>query len=522
MIAKAPGNGKRGSNTYGLLRYLFGPGRANEHRDQHVVAAWDPAWLHDDVVAPRPRGWLARLGREVDAAMTGHQVQVSGGHAYHVVLSVPQVDGALGDERWRPLAEDAVARMGLGPDAEGRGGCRWVAVHHGLSKEGNDHVHLVMNLVRGDGRIADTYRDWPRWRQWCLDVERRYDLTPTSPANKTAPRRPTRGETEKAVRLGLPVSSREYLRDVVRQAVVGSGSAEDFVELLTQQLGVACVKARWDDAHRLTGYRVARMGDPTSRPDGRVWFTGSQLARDLSAPKLTQRWAAVQQGPSDRSHHVGGSGLAERLTTLERAAEAALRARDALAPEVRTTSSHSRTDPDQTDLVDGVAHATLDLLVATAKCADRFDPRSLIDVGPLTTAAHAYERAAMSPYRVQPSVWAPVAVELRLAARQLIRAGALTKSGRTGVAVVALIVALAALVAEVAAWREQNQQLPQAVAARQSARLLNEDAAARQARVVTPRSIRSGSMPRQPPTLIDRRNPSADQPLPRRPRPQSR
>jgi hypothetical protein len=31
----------RGRQISGLLRYLFGPGRANEHTDPHLVAAWD-------------------------------------------------------------------------------------------------------------------------------------------------------------------------------------------------------------------------------------------------------------------------------------------------------------------------------------------------------------------------------------------------------------------------------------------------------------------------------------------------
>lgn len=39
MIAEVAGRVKRGSNTLGLLRYLFGKGRSNEHRDPHVVAA---------------------------------------------------------------------------------------------------------------------------------------------------------------------------------------------------------------------------------------------------------------------------------------------------------------------------------------------------------------------------------------------------------------------------------------------------------------------------------------------------
>lgn len=133
--------------------------------------------------------------------MTGHEVEVPGGHVYHVVLAVPRVDGVLGDETWRELAESAIEHMGLGPDRSGSGGCRWVAVHHGLSAEGNDHVHLLVNLVRGDGRIASTYRDWPRWRAWCLEAEERLDLTRTAPAG-SGRKATSRAELQRAKRRG--------------------------------------------------------------------------------------------------------------------------------------------------------------------------------------------------------------------------------------------------------------------------------------------------------------------------------
>ncbi len=31
----------RGGDVGGLLRYLYGPGRHNEHENPHLVAAWD-------------------------------------------------------------------------------------------------------------------------------------------------------------------------------------------------------------------------------------------------------------------------------------------------------------------------------------------------------------------------------------------------------------------------------------------------------------------------------------------------
>jgi len=475
LIAKAPENGKRGTNTYGLLRYLFGRGRANEHTNQRLIAAWDPEWLDGGVFGQRHRGWLATLGREIDAAMTGHAVRVPGGHIYHVVLSVPAQDGTLGDATWRELVEEAITHMGFDPDNEGHGGCRWVAVHHGPSKEGNDHVHLVVNLVRGDGRIADTYRDWPRWRQWCLTVENRLGLTPTSPANRTAPRRPTRAETEKTARLGRSQTSREYLRKVVRIAATRANNAEEFVTLLERE-PLVVLATRRDSDGQLTGYRVALLGDRSnSSSDQTVWFGGSQLARDLSAPKLMQRWASAPATPppltGDKYDRHAATSRAERHASVNDAKMVADHARHTLAAVITNHAAKDHIDNTRmglsdADRADGIAHATLDLMVATAKAVEGHDG------GPLTQAALRYEQAAATPYQVQPARWAPVAAELRTAARRLSRVGALSRRGSTATAVAALIVSLAALVTEIAAWRELTGQLRQAAAAREAAAML--------------------------------------------------
>ncbi|MBP2323782.1 hypothetical protein JOF56_004167 [Kibdelosporangium banguiense] len=475
MIAKAPEKGKYGSDTYGLLRYLFGPGRSNEHRDQHLVAAWNPEWLAGGAFATRYRGWMARLAREIDAPMTGHNVEAPRGHVYHLVLSVPRQDGNLGDARWRELIEEAIDRMGFGPDSEGRAGCRWVAVHHGPSKDGNDHVHLALNLVRGDGSIVDTYRDWPRWRAWCLDVERRYGLTPTSPANKTAPLRPTRAETEKATRQGRDQSSREYLRQVVRAAAAQASTAGEFLALVRQE-GVR-IEPRWSEDGQLAGYKLALPIDRSrSSPDGLVWFSGSKLARDLSAPKLTARWASAPAAPPplprderDRT----AIGRAEHAAAIKDAASATTQAHSVLtlatSSTLDTTTGNADASLVDAEQADSIAHATLDMMVATAAVIEGHDR------GPLTAAAVAYERAAATPHRVQPIQWAPVAAELRTAARRLARVGVVSRRGNTGIAVAALLAALVSLLAEIAAWRQQTGQLQQAAAARHTIALLKSD-----------------------------------------------
>lgn len=492
MIAKAPGKGKYGKDTYGLLRYLFGPGRSNEHTAPHLVAAWDPEWLDGGLFAEHPRGWLARLAREVDAPMTGHGVELDGGHVYHVALSIPSQDGRLGDARWRALVEEAIDRMGFGPADDGRAGCRWVAVHHGQSKDGNDHVHLVVNLVRGDGTIADTYRDWPRWRTWCRDVEQRLGLTSTSLIDKTAAIRPTRAEVEKANRGPQPRPSRDMLREAVRAAAAEASNAAEFIELLHHE-PLVTVHPRWDPRGRLSGYRVALFSDHSkTSADGRVWYSGSSLAHDLSAPKLMNRWSGSPTGPRRDS-----SDLLRRATA---ATDDACRHVAALVAAGDISDGSGGDD---------IAHATADLVLAVSKTIGGAPPCALAD------AAVAYEWVAVAPHRVQPVWWSPVAVELRTAARDLLRAGALARRTSMGVAAAALLVALAALLTEVAAWRDQAGQNRQAAAAQRAADLVHADSVTRE-RVGSPRAVARSQMTTTPrprpdqPARIRRYEPSRD------------
>jgi hypothetical protein len=47
-----------------------------------------------------------------------------------------------------------------GPDT-GKADCRWVAVRHGLSTNGNDHIHIAVSLVREDRTKASVHNDRP-------------------------------------------------------------------------------------------------------------------------------------------------------------------------------------------------------------------------------------------------------------------------------------------------------------------------------------------------------------------------
>ena len=217
----------RGDRMAGLMVYLAGPGRANEHTRPHVVAgspgveAWHaggeldrdsalglarylewPSRVHDtevrqgvrELVATGARGAGGQrvMERRLVVDEAGRAVMADA-HVYHVPLSLRAVEGEMGDELWGVLAHEFMARMGFTdtrPLAAGGTGdevsgedvpVRWAAVHHGASKDGNDHVHLVVNLVDEDGATLDVNNDFHRARQVCRDLEDEYELMPLHP-----------------------------------------------------------------------------------------------------------------------------------------------------------------------------------------------------------------------------------------------------------------------------------------------------------------------------------------------------
>ena len=140
----------------GLLSYLAGEGRSNEHTEPHLVNG-DSAtftFFGDSELAPST---ALAIAKHLDEPRTAFGVEVNGGHVWHASLSLRAEEGQLTDEHWATIAEEFVDRMGF-TQVSGKAGCRWVAVRHGLSKAGNDHIHIAVNLVREDGLLDDGIR----------------------------------------------------------------------------------------------------------------------------------------------------------------------------------------------------------------------------------------------------------------------------------------------------------------------------------------------------------------------------
>jgi len=91
----------------------------------------------------------------------------------------------------------------------------------------------------------------------------------------------------------------------------------------------------------------------------------------------------------------------------------------------------------------------------------------------VTAVSQRYDRAARTPYQVLPgSTTGGVAAELRHAARQLGALGVLTGRFNERFAMTALLLALAGLVAEIAAWQQLLNRPHQAAAAAYAAEQL--------------------------------------------------
>ena len=445
----------------------MGPGRFNEHTNQHVIAAWDGApEMHQPELLPSGEFDVAALADSLaDPAIAAGIPQVEParqegrrvprGPVWHCSLRNSVEDRELTDEEWAEVVADLMERTGIAP-AEDLGSCRWVAIRHA-----DDHVHIAAMLVRQDnGRKVHPPNDFLRAREVCRDAEERLGLTGTAAIDRTTAEPATRAEMEKAARRGEVETSRDWLRRAARVAAVQAQDPEDFFRRLAD-LG-ASVRPKELPPGQLVGYAVAAPGDETSEGMP-VWFSGRSLARDLALPKLLARWASatpqesIPPAPGERSQ----IGRTERETAVAEAVAAVEQATTAVASGERA-------------VVASVAHAAGDMLSAVCTVTERGR-----GVAPVPwAAADVFDRAARTPGQGQPNRWEPVASQLRSAAWRLVAVRAVTgKTGDSGVG--QLVLALAALAAEIAAFREQQHCVAQAGAARRSAQLLRQPRSAR-------------------------------------------
>ena len=296
-----------GGDTGGLMCYLVGPGRANEHETPHVIAGsrdivrkwgdWETISLSQaSEIATRLDAYMHETGtfptgkaRRFNPA-TG-QVEWNGAieatHVWHCSLSLSPEEAALGDEVWGRIASDFMSEMGF-TGTDGKAPCRWVAIHHGSAKNGGDHIHIAANIVREDGTKWNPWYDQRRAQKACNVLEHRYGLLVVeSREHGRGSRCDSAAAQNAAKRAGASRTDRTVLEERLRAAATAAASEADFVRR-ARRLGVRLhprfARGRTDI---VVGYSAALRTE-----DGQQtrWWGGGRIARDLTLTQLRTRW----------------------------------------------------------------------------------------------------------------------------------------------------------------------------------------------------------------------------------------
>ncbi|MEU2894219.1 mobilization protein [Streptomyces albidoflavus] len=423
----------RGSRTHGLLVYLYGPGRREEHTDAHIVGSWDgfaPDPGRDTGLDPDPKVTLARLTAALDLRVKQAGDRAPAKHVWHCSVRTAPGDRQLSDEEWNTVAQRILHATGIAPD-----GCRWIAVRHA-----EDHIHIVATLVRGDLRNPRLNYDFNKAQAECRRIEKETGLRRLNAGDGTAAKNPTSAEKFKAERTGRPEPSRQTLREAVRQALAGADDETEFFTRL-HEAGLR-VKVRHAPSGDVLGYNVALPGD-RNRHGEPIWYPGSKLAPDLSLPKIRLRLA---DGPAGRTRSA-----ASRPEWSPPARER----RGATGSAERAAVLLDHDDDEAAAQLVGVGEL-LDAVALTSPAATRAE---------VASAARAFERATRSHIRAERADTRA----LRSAARGIVRAGAALGRGEDGGTTAMLLSTLVLATLAAARWHTARGHAQQAHASRQAA-----------------------------------------------------
>ena len=307
-----------GGDTGGLMRYLVGPGRANEHENPHVIAGsrdivrkwgdWETisisqaseiatrldAYMHE--TGTFPTGKARRFNPATGQVEWNGEIETT--HVWHCSLSLSPEEAALGDEVWGRIAADFMDTMGF-TGSDGKAPCRWVAIHHGSAKNGGDHIHIAATIVREDGTKWSPWYDQRRAQKACNVLEHRYGLLVVeSREHGRGSRCDSAAAQNAAKRAGASRTDRAVLEERLRAAATAAASEADFVRR-ARRLGVRLhprfARGRTDI---VVGYSAALRTEDGQQPR---WWGGGRIARDLTLTQLRTRW---QDTPSSAHEAV--------------------------------------------------------------------------------------------------------------------------------------------------------------------------------------------------------------------------
>lgn len=317
-------NVTRGGRMAGLMNYLVGPGRANEHENQRLIGGDDRVTFAYAPGAELSKYGAFEIAELLDAPRRIHGTEVTkpvyakdeesgqflndddgkkirvgskDSHVWHCSLAVEEGYGKVPDELWGKIASSFVEKMGF-VDPDGAKSSRWAAVHHGASKNGNDHIHLVVSMVREDGTKASTHNDFHRAQVACRELEVEYGLPRLESQEHglgLAGEKPA--ERSRAERTGMVLSDKFELQRRLRAALATANSAEEYLRH-AQDHGVHIAPSFKPGSNtEVRGYRVSfGHGKADSKA---VWYAPSKIDRTLGWPDINQRFGEQGKPAAD-------------------------------------------------------------------------------------------------------------------------------------------------------------------------------------------------------------------------------
>ncbi|MFC0247012.1 MULTISPECIES: relaxase/mobilization nuclease domain-containing protein [Citricoccus] len=294
----------RGGQMIGLMSYLAGPGRSNEHTTPMVISGDDRVLIEFEPGQELSVEDGQRIGAILDGPRRTHGTEVKApvfawdeasqrkvkvaekdGHVWHCSLSLAKGEREVSKEEWGIIAQGFVERMGF-IDPDGAQSSRWVAVHHGVSKAGNDHIHIAVQLVREDGTKANIHNDYYRAQKVCGELEAEHGLAVLESrqvARGLSGDKPA--EVARASAEGYPQAPRPELRRRMRTALATAATPSQYIERLGElNVRVAPSFAKGSTT-QIRGYKVA-LGEAQES----VWYSPSKLDATLGWPNVLRRF----------------------------------------------------------------------------------------------------------------------------------------------------------------------------------------------------------------------------------------
>ena len=245
---------------------------------------------------------------------------------WHCSLAIRAGEGILTDAQWDSIVRDFLRRMGM-TDEAGEG-VTWVAVRHGLSRNGNDHVHLVVQLAR-DNDWYNPFNDRKKAQRACRAMERerpelvelgavldrehiRYSFKEWREWAEWKARQDHRGPTpwedlSRDVRAGLcarvmaDTMPRYAIGRIVRACALASHSEDEFIRRVRREglnidprLRKGVGRGSFTERSQVVGYTVTWR----SADGWRERLNATDLGPDMRLRELRKTWS---DNPNDSS-----------------------------------------------------------------------------------------------------------------------------------------------------------------------------------------------------------------------------